>query len=178
MLVADGRFKWTSTAEELLGSDIPGMHAEWRSVTLEELLRHRGGAPSVPAPARATFAYSNQGYAIVGRMIEVASGKDFESLLAERLLVPLNIKDFGFGIPMKANESSPSGHAADATPRDMDNPNAIAPTGTSICQLANGRSSYRFISAQVRQLRCCNPRDFKEWRYCHETLIRIAPHNS
>jgi CubicO group peptidase (beta-lactamase class C family) len=130
MLVADGRFKWTSTAEELLGSDIPGMHAEWRSVTLEELLRHRGGAPSVPAPARATFAYSNQGYAIVGRMIEVASGKDFESLLAERLLVPLNIKDFGFGIPMKANESSPSGHAADATPRDMDNPNAIAPTGT------------------------------------------------
>ena len=161
VLVADGKLKWTSTVEELLGSDVPGMHADWKSVTLEELLRHRSGAPSAPspedwkeafsctdspkdcratfvrsmlvrapAPTRATFAYSNQGYAIAGRMIEIASGKDFESLLAERVLVPLTIQDFGFGIPTKSNENSPSGHAGDATPRDMDNPNAIAPAGT------------------------------------------------
>ncbi|MCX5663544.1 MAG: serine hydrolase, partial [Planctomycetota bacterium] len=161
VLVADGKIKWTSTVEELLGSDVPGMHPDWKSVTLEELLRHRSGAPSAPspedwkeafsctdspkecratfvrsmlarapAPTRATFTYSNQGYAIAGRMIEIASGKDFESLLAERVLVPLTIKDFGFGIPTKSNENSPSGHAADATARDMDNPNAMAPAGT------------------------------------------------
>jgi CubicO group peptidase (beta-lactamase class C family) len=161
VLVADGKLKWTSTVEELLGSDVPGMHADWKSVTLEELLRHRSGAPSAPSPedwkeafactdspkecrtvfvrsmlarapalTRATFAYSNQGYAIAGRMIEIASGKDFESLLAERVLVPLTIQDFGFGIPTKSNTNSPSGHAEDATPRDMDNPNAIAPAGT------------------------------------------------
>ncbi len=161
VLVADGKIKWKSTVEELLGSDVPGMHADWKSVTLEELLRHRSGAPSAPSPeewkeafscadsakqcravfvrgilsraaaqVRGAFAYSNQGYAIAGRMIEIASGKDFESLLAERVLVPLTIKDFGFGIPTKSNANAPSGHAADATPREMDNPNAIAPAGT------------------------------------------------
>lgn len=161
VLVADGKIKWTSTVEELLGSDVSGMHADWKSVTLDELLRHRSGAPSAPstdewkqaisctdspkecraafvrsilsraaAQVRGTFAYSNQGYAIAGRMIEIASGKEYESLLAERVLVPLTIKDFGFGIPTKKDSNSPSGHAEDATPRDMDNPNAIAPAGT------------------------------------------------
>lgn len=160
-LVSDGKLKWSSTIGELLGSDVPAMHAEWKSVTIEELLRHRSGAPSAPPPevwktafactdpprdcrtafvhsilsnataqVRGTFAYSNQGYAIVGRMIEIASGKDYESLLAERVLVPLTIKDFGFGIPSKKDPNSPSGHTEDATPRDMDNPTAIASAGT------------------------------------------------
>lgn len=172
-LVADGAVAWTTTIGELLATDAPEMNEAWRAVTLEDLLRHRGGAPSNPAPAlwttafscelppidcRAQFvrgllatkpeqrgkhAYSNQGYAIAGRMLEIAStrgAKDadgkpippisYEALLVERVLQPLGITRACFGPPSRTNPASPKGHTEEGVVRDIDNPNAIAPAGT------------------------------------------------
>ena len=162
VLVADGNIRWDSTVGEVFGDSAAGMDAAWKPVTLEQLLRHRGGAPASPdtkvwvaawncadAPKACrtafvgatlakppsgvgTFVYSNQGYAIAGRMLEIVAGdaKDYETLLAERVLTPLGVTRFGFGVPAKAEAASPAGHANAEVVNDIDNPNAIAPAGT------------------------------------------------
>jgi CubicO group peptidase (beta-lactamase class C family) len=162
VFVAEGALRWDSSIGETVGLTLPDIDPAWRPVTLEQLLRHRGGAPAnadpkawdaawncaeSPSACRAafveatlgkapvgigTYAYSNQGYAIAGRMIEVVAGegKDYETLLAERVLAPLGIKRFGFGVPTKADAASPVGHTEKGLPREIDNPNAIAPAGT------------------------------------------------
>ena len=48
VLVADGALRWDSTVGEVLGGAFPRMNDGWRAVTLEQLLRHRGGAPKEP----------------------------------------------------------------------------------------------------------------------------------
>ena len=162
VFVAEGALRWDTSIGETVALTLPDIDPAWRAVTLEQLLRHRGGVPTAPDPkAWATafacsksppacraafveatlakppvgignFTYSNQGYAIAGRMIELVAGdgKDFETLLAERVLVPLGIARFGFGVPTKTEAASPVGHTEQGVPREIDNPNAIAPAGT------------------------------------------------
>jgi CubicO group peptidase (beta-lactamase class C family) len=159
-LVADGTLRWDSTIQEVLGSDAPVIAEGWRAVTLEDLLRHRGGASSYPldtdwkaafdctaapeacrkafvdsmlsrAPSqqRGKHVYSNQGYALAGRMCEVAARKPYEALLRERVLEPLGIASAAFGPPSRTDAASPKGHADSGMVRDEDNPMAIAPAG-------------------------------------------------
>src|SRR5579883_406498 len=45
MAVEEGKLSWHSTIGEILGNTFPHMRPEWRSVTLLELLEHRGGVP-------------------------------------------------------------------------------------------------------------------------------------
>lgn len=45
ILVADGKLRWNTTLGEVFKAAAPSMHADWRGVTLEQLLGHRGGAP-------------------------------------------------------------------------------------------------------------------------------------
>ncbi|MFO0962213.1 MAG: serine hydrolase domain-containing protein [Phycisphaerales bacterium] len=85
------------------------------------------GAPGSP---RGGFQYSNQGYAVAGRMMEVVAKQDYEALIAARLFAPLGIRDFGFGPPSRVDPASPKGHDPGGTVADIDNPSAIAPAGT------------------------------------------------
>ena len=50
MLVEEGKLRWDSTVGEVLGRDCFDMNEEWKGVTMEQLLVHRGGAPH-DAPA-------------------------------------------------------------------------------------------------------------------------------
>lgn len=42
------------------------------------------------------FSYSNSGYFLLGVLIEKLSGKSYEQLLQDKILVPLNMKDTGY----------------------------------------------------------------------------------
>ena len=44
-LIEEGRLRWTTTLAEVFPDLAADMHADWRSVTLEQLLTNRGGAP-------------------------------------------------------------------------------------------------------------------------------------
>jgi CubicO group peptidase (beta-lactamase class C family) len=50
VLVDQGRLSWTSAVGDVLGKAVPAMDPTWRTVTLEQLLRHRSGAPAEPDP--------------------------------------------------------------------------------------------------------------------------------
>ena len=45
------------------------------------------------------YTYSNAGYSILARIIEIASGKDFESFLSEYLFKPAGMKQTGYFMP-------------------------------------------------------------------------------
>ena len=48
MLVEEGRIRWDSTAGDVFPDLSEHFDADWRDVTLEQLLTHRGGAPHEP----------------------------------------------------------------------------------------------------------------------------------
>ena len=59
-----------------------------------------------------TFHYSNAGLQIAGAVIEKISGKSFEELFAERIAIPLGMKNTDFG---KKNVALPAGGARSTT---------------------------------------------------------------
>lgn len=83
--------------------------------------------------------YSNQGYAIIGAMLEKLIGTPWETLITERLFRPLHMNSAGFGPPGTIGEvDQPWGHIRKLgiiVPSQMDNPPAIAPAGRVHCSL-------------------------------------------
>ncbi len=103
-----------------------------RPVTLRQLLAHRSGLvhePPVgnyftPAPAtlaatvaslngttlvfppESTVKYSNAGYAVAGRVLEVAAGAPFDRVMAQRLLGPIGMSRSAFGPPVLPGEAA------------------------------------------------------------------------
>jgi CubicO group peptidase (beta-lactamase class C family) len=95
-----------------------------------------------PAAAPGTkMIYSNQGYAIVGAMLEKISGQDYETLITEKLFKPLHMDSAGFGPPGRRDAGAPDepwGHVhkgAAMVPVWSDNPPALAPAGRVHCSL-------------------------------------------
>jgi D-alanyl-D-alanine carboxypeptidase len=120
-----GKLKWDAT----LGTFFKKIDPGYAKVTIDQLLRHEGGAPQEPppllwkqlwadgdkpdarakfvagivaqAPAQApgTFVYSNAGYMIAGAVLEQVAGKPWEQLMREELFAKLDMKSCGFGPP-------------------------------------------------------------------------------
>lgn len=107
-LIEEGKLARTSTAALVPGFVAPpGLQPP----QLDELLQHRSGLgeiePAVlveldgawlPALARSraagppgTWHYSNAGYALLGAMLEQASGQSYAQLVAERIAAPLGL---------------------------------------------------------------------------------------
>jgi CubicO group peptidase (beta-lactamase class C family) len=83
--------------------------------------------------------YSNQGYAIVGAILEKLTDTPWETLITERLFKPLHMDSVGFGPPGKTGAvDQPWGHTRKlgiSLPVQEDNPPAIAPAGRVHCSL-------------------------------------------
>lgn len=126
IFVDRGVIKWSDTIGAVLKGKVdPG----YRTVTLEQLLHHEGGAPesppdgpwkqlwadgaapgartkfvaailaAPPAQKPGTFIYSNAGYMIAGAMLEARTGKRWEELLRTEVFDKLGMASCGFGAP-------------------------------------------------------------------------------
>lgn len=92
----------------------------------------------VNAPGSA-FLYSNLGYVVAGRMLELTTGKSWEDLMEEELFRPLGMDGAGFGPPARL-ASAPWGHSpkpVDPAGPYADNPAALGPAGTVHANLAD-----------------------------------------
>jgi CubicO group peptidase (beta-lactamase class C family) len=91
------------------------------------------------APPGTKMIYSNQGYSIVGAMLEKLTGTPWEMLITDRLFKPLHMDSAGFGPPGTIGAvDEPWGHTRKllgAGPSQSDNPPAIGPGGTVHCTL-------------------------------------------
>lgn len=91
-----------------------------------------------PSSEAGTPSYSNLGYVIAGAIAEAHTGKDWWSLLRERVFDPLGIKEVGLGPPGHSGKyDQPLGHGGisgreplDPADLDSDNPAWIGPAGT------------------------------------------------
>ncbi len=93
-----------------------------------------------PAASPGTkMIYSNQGYTIVGAMLERIGGKPWETLITEKLFEPLHMDSAGFGPPGTPGKvDQPWGHVQALKilmPVQSDNPVAIGPAGRVHCSL-------------------------------------------
>ena len=61
MLVERGDLRWEQTIGEALAKRCPQMDDAWKGVTLEQLLRHRAGAPAKAPPQHWAKAWQQQG---------------------------------------------------------------------------------------------------------------------
>ena len=117
--------------EDSLGTLFAGEQVDpgYASVTIEQLMQHRGGAPGnmpgdiwsqmwadgaapgarlkavrallsrPPAQNPGTFVYANAGYMIVGVALERIAGVTWEQLIQTELFIPLQMDGCGFGAP-------------------------------------------------------------------------------
>ena len=127
LYVDRGKIRFEDTVASLFTGETidPG----YAAVTVEQLLRHRGGAPGVmpddiwsrmwadgaapgarlkavrsllsrpPAQPPGQFVYANAGYMIVGAALERIAGTTWEQLIQTELLAPLHMDGCGFGPP-------------------------------------------------------------------------------
>lgn len=171
LLIEEGKLRWDTTVAEVFPELKGKMDQKYEAVTVEQLLKHRGGVPGNPpaiawrkareqkgtrpqqrmefitavlkAPPAAApgpkMIYSNQGYAIVGAMLERLAGKSWEDLMTEKLFNPLRMSSAGFGPPGTTDKlEQPWGHTRQlgvTVPLQQDNPPAIGPAGTVHCSL-------------------------------------------
>jgi CubicO group peptidase (beta-lactamase class C family) len=79
------------------------------------------------------YVYSNLGYSLAGLMLEVASGRPFETLLEEEVFGPLGMEGVMIGAPSGPAGSVIRGHRRTPprpAPDGADNPAFMAPAGT------------------------------------------------
>jgi D-alanyl-D-alanine carboxypeptidase len=111
-----------------------GTPAQQRREFIESVLAQ----PPEAAPGT-KMIYSNQGYAIVGAMLEKLTGTPWETLITERVFKPLHMDSAGFGPPGTMGKvDQPWGHQRKllmTIPVQADNPPAIAPAGRVHCSL-------------------------------------------
>jgi CubicO group peptidase (beta-lactamase class C family) len=109
-----------------------------RAITVLDLMTHTSGLPGQGARGPEPFQslaervsvgahvellaqpgtkwiYSQIGYAALGRLIEVCSGKSYEEFLAERLFQPLGMKDTYFFLPPEKQSRQAVMYTLDAT---------------------------------------------------------------
>jgi len=186
MLIEEGKLRWDTTIAEVFPELKGKMDEEYASVTVAQLLTHRGGVPGAPPPVawkraweqqgtptqqrrefiaavlskppQATpgtkMIYSNQGYAIIGAMLEKLTGNPWETLITERLFKPLRMDSAGFGPPGTFGVvDQPWGHTQRlgvTVPVQEDNPPAIAPAGRVHCSL-DDLAGFTIFHMQRRQ---------------------------
>ena len=162
-LVEDGTLTsgWSTAVREVFPELSSGIHTDYRDVTLIQLVKHEGGLnreaidwdahgdldiierrraivrdnlalePSTPI---GSFAYSHLGYVVAAAMAEKVTGETWETLMHERLFVPLEMSSTGFGQPGTADDvSQPWGHTwGDGSwmPTQEDKPQTFAPAGS------------------------------------------------
>jgi len=111
-----------------------GTPVEQRMEFIRAMLRD----PPEAAPG-SKYIYSNQGYSVVGAMLEKLADKPWETLITQKLFQPLEMKSAGFGAPGTIGKlDQPWGHtrvSGKITPSQSDNPPAIAPAGRVHCSL-------------------------------------------
>ena len=112
-----GRITISECLSHLTGIEAPQLKENIKDVvdagSMDEVIETIAKMPMEGEPGK-TFHYSNTGLQIAGAVLEKISGKNFETLFAERIAAPLNMKNTDFG---KGKVALPAGGAI-STPED------------------------------------------------------------
>jgi CubicO group peptidase (beta-lactamase class C family) len=117
-LVQTGKVSLDDTLSKYFG-DLP---SDKKNITIHQLLTHTSGIQALPdkddydivntdlffkrlfaqklknKPGK-SYRYSNAGYSVLGRIIELASGQQYEQFLSDNLFAPLGMAQTGYLLP-------------------------------------------------------------------------------
>lgn len=93
-----------------LSGDLGGSDEE--PIERDALVARVLAAPLESAPGE-RFEYSNEGYALAGAIVEIASGKGYEQYLREHVFLPAGMPNTGYLLPQWPLESLPVGYGED-----------------------------------------------------------------
>jgi CubicO group peptidase (beta-lactamase class C family) len=107
--------------EDPIARFFPGAPEDKRAITLHHLLTHTSGlesdfagdyepvgrddyvarifASKLRTPPGAAYFYSNAGYSLLAAIVEIASGRPYETYLSEQLFAPAGMRDTGYRLP-------------------------------------------------------------------------------
>lgn len=172
ILVDENKIQWNTSLSTLL-PDLE-LHQSFRDLPFDLLLVHRAGItgeddalfqklhslngingkelvlneilmrPPTYSPGSMS-SYSNYGYIIVGRILERVTGKTYESLMREKLFIPLGMSSCGFGQAPQVYGHIKSGDKYISVTGD--NPEAFSPAGRVHCNLKDWG---KFLSMLLR----------------------------
>ena len=101
-----------------------GTPVEQRLLYVESILSQ---PPRFPA---GKYLYSNAGYAILGFIAETITKTPYETLMEQKVFIPLGLTSAGFGNAGSEKElTAPYPHLETGAPTFLDNPKAITPAG-------------------------------------------------
>jgi CubicO group peptidase (beta-lactamase class C family) len=142
LLVDEGKLNWTTTLSTVWPEYTGSMRAEYRDVTVRDLLSHGAGFirdPDVslqsstpkdqraevvawavtqpPVRQRGQSLYSNLGFIIAGAIAEKLTGQPYEQLVMERIVKPLGLTTAGIGTTgTQGLEDQPLQHTPNHSP--------------------------------------------------------------
>lgn len=153
-------------------SDMAGFSRELADPRRERLAYVKTALAAAPAgPAGSTFTYSNSGYIVAGVMLELATGRSWETLIRDHLFAPLGLTTAGIGAPGRAGAvDQPVGHGPGnnvaLTPYPVggpitDNPAVVGPAGRVHMSMADALT---YLSAHRDRTSFLKP---ETWRMLH-----------
>lgn len=178
--VAEQKLSWDDTIISYFPELAPKVPPAPKAITIRQVLGHQAGlsrdfpfwkgfflrgSPSrhrrmavepilqSPAHTPGTFHYSNNGYMLIGAVLEKISGKSWEDLMRERLFVPLRMDSAGFGGTGTTGQiDAPWPHFANGFPLPFNGPHAdnwayMRPAGGIHLSMADWA---KFLADQLR----------------------------
>ena len=157
MLVKEGKINWDDPVNKYLPDSLKALEKDGEKVTLRHLASHTAGLPKVPGnlqpkdnfdpyadyTVKNLYAYlqqvplqtipgekinySNTGVALLGQVLENATGKTYQELVRERILKPLQLKSAVFE-GVNPNYTRAQGYLESEPVKDW-SAKAIAPAG-------------------------------------------------
>lgn len=94
------------------------------------------------------FEYSNFGMGLLAHVLEVVTGKDYESLIAEKILVPLGMQGTGITLTAEMKARLAQGHTPKGAPSGIWHFAALAGAGAIS---SHAQDMLRFIQANVEE---------------------------
>lgn len=127
------------TTQDPLSRFFTGLGPDKRNITVHQLLTHSSGLRALPDKGDwdliprddyfrqifagelafkpgARYRYSNVGYSVLARMIEIVSGQSYEAYLRQHLFLPAGMKQTGYLLPDWSKSQLAKGYLAGAVP--------------------------------------------------------------
>ncbi|MNJ99865.1 Beta-lactamase precursor [compost metagenome] len=93
--------------------DIPNTLNPYSHYTWSQLLIYLKDVKPIAESKPYPLQYSNTGFALLGKVLEIASGESYSSLLQKRIFDPINMTDTSLQISFKNRNRLIDGHGAD-----------------------------------------------------------------
>ena len=187
MIIDEGLIDWETKIIEVFPELSNQIHTDYHDITIHQLLTHTSGIAanysrgnqfldleirerrlkiitnSLKDPTKnkkGEYLYSNLGYMIAGTILERTTNKSWETLMKEKLFLPLKMESAGFGVPGTiGQEDQPWGHIKfsglfDYIGIQADNPEALGPAGTIHCSMEDWSKfiGFQLMSGDTSQL--------------------------